>query len=80
MSVKYFLYSNEQIAEKNKILSKTSKKFSPGIVVINNKKEPFSQLSDQPTIPRFVDTRIVAMGDPKTFTYKMPETVALRSQ
>ena len=75
MALKYFLYSAEQIDEKNQILSKTSKKFSPGIVVINNRKEPFSQLSDSPNIPRFVDTKIVAMGDPKDFTYRMPENV-----
>ena len=80
MAMKYFLYSNEQLEEKNKILAKTSKKYAPGYVIINNRKEPFTQLSDTQTIPRFVDTRIVAMGELKDFVYKMPETVALRSQ
>ena len=79
MAIKYFLYSDEQISEKNKVLAKTYKRFSPGVVVVGNRKESFSQLSDQPTIPRFVDTKIVAMGDPKDFTYKMPSTIAARS-
>jgi hypothetical protein len=77
-NTKYFLYSEEQINEKNEILGKTSRKFSPGIVVVNNKKEQFTILSTKPDMSRFSDTRIVAMGDPKTFTYKMPEIVSVR--
>lgn len=75
---KYFLYSEEQVNEKNNILAKTSKKFSPGIVVVNNKREQFSMLSTQSDIPRFADTRIVAMGDPSNFVYKMPEITSIR--
>ena len=79
MAIKYFLYSEEQIREKNNVLVKMYKKFAPGIVVVNNKKEQFTQLSDSLTIPRFVDTKIVATGDPKDFVYRMPENVTIRS-
>ena len=79
MADKYFLYSDEQIEEKNKVLAKTFKKFSPGIVTVGNRKEKFTQLSDKPDIPRFVDTKVVAYGDLKNFAYKMPENIPLRS-
>ena len=72
----YFLYSDEQIREKNLILSKTSRKkrFIPGVVTVGHEKRKFSQLSKNPTIPRFPDAVIVASGDISKFTYVMPET------
>ena len=75
----YFLYSEEQIQEKNKILAKTSKRFSPGTVSVGSKKEKFSQLSRVPELPRFVDTKIVASGNLHNFVFKMPEVVESRS-
>ena len=44
MATMYFLYSDEQIAEKNNILSSTGKKFVPGTVVVNGKRTKFTQL------------------------------------
>ena len=35
--MKYFLYSDEQIKEKNKVLGRTGKKFVPGTISINGK-------------------------------------------
>ena len=32
----------------------------------------FTQLSDKPDMPRFVDTKIVASGEITTMVYKMP--------
>ena len=72
MAVKYFLYSDEQIAEKNKILSSFGKKFFPGSVSVNGHMKKFTQLSDKPDMPRFVDTKIVASGEITTMVYKMP--------
>lgn len=74
----YFLYSEEQLKEKNKILSKLSKEFKPGIVVVNGKREPYTQLSDKPSIQRFVDCKIVAEGDPKKITYTEPKVEVKR--
>ena len=76
--VKYFLYSDEQIKEKNKVLAQTGKKFEPGFVTIGNRREKFTQLSDKPTMQRFVDTRIVTSGEENNFTYSMPKTVSKR--
>ena len=58
MAVKYFLYSDEQIREKNLILARTGKTFVPGVITQNGKRVKFTQLSDKPTMQRFVDTRI----------------------
>lgn len=74
MAMKYFLYSDLQIAEKNTILAKTSKEFVPGIVTMNGKRLRFTQLSDTPKMERFIDTKIVASGDSNEMTYIMPST------
>lgn len=65
----YFLYSDEQIKEKNQILSKTNKVFEPGTVVVNGTRKKFTQLNDKPTLPRFIDSKIIAEGYPDQFTY-----------
>lgn len=71
----YFLYSREQITEKNKILAKQSKKFKPGVVVVNNKRTEFTQLNSSPDMPRFVDTKVVAKGEVSNFTYELPKVI-----
>lgn len=71
---KYFLYSDEQIDEKNKILSKASKEFEPGVVVVNGVKKRFTQLSSSPDMPRFVDTKVIASGELDNFVYTMPSS------
>lgn len=70
----YFLYSDEQISEKNKVLDATGKKFVPGTVVVNGKRCKFTQLSEQASIPRFIDTKIVASGELSNFIYQEPST------
>ena len=72
MAFKYFLYSDEQIKEKNEVMAKAGKYFIPGYVAINGNRVKFTQLSDSPTIPRFVDTKIVAKGELKDFTFTEP--------
>lgn len=71
----YFLYSDEQIEEKNKILIRTGKKFLPGNVVVNGKRVKYTQIYSSPKMPRFVDTKIVASGEKSTFTYTEPQIV-----
>ena len=72
MAIKYFLYSDEQITEKNKIMEKSGKRFCPGVVTVNGKRQKFTQISDVPSIPRFVDTKIVTKGELSKITYKEP--------
>lgn len=74
MADKYFLYSDEQIKEKNSILAHSSKYFVPGVVIVGGKRVKYTQLSDTPTMTRFVDTKIIASGDLSTFTYVEPTT------
>lgn len=75
MATMYFLYSDEQIKEKNLILARTSKKFEPGVVAVNGKKCKYTQLSPTATMARFVDTRIVASGELSSFSYTEPKSV-----
>ena len=70
--MKYFLYSDEQIKEKNKVLGRTGKKFVPGTISINGKKAKFTQISDNDDINRFSDVTIVASGELSDFVYTMP--------
>lgn len=76
--LKYFLYSDEQIKEKNNILGKSGKVFVPGTVVVNGKRVKFTQLSNTPTMPRFVDTKIIASGEVSLFTYIEPSAITKR--
>lgn len=69
---KYFLYSDEQLKEKTEILAKTGKTFTPGTVVVNGTRQKFTQLSDKPTLGRFIDTKIVAEGYVDKFTFTEP--------
>ena len=72
MGKKYFLYSDEQIKEKNEIYKKVGKVFKAGTVVVNGVRKSFTQLSDNKTIPRCIDTKVIAEGDPNSMTYTMP--------
>lgn len=75
MAVKYFLYSDEQIREKNLILARTGKTFVPGVITQNGKRVKFTQLSDKPDIgKRFSDVKVIASGELSNFTYTMPTT------
>lgn len=69
---KYFLYSEEQLREKNTVLDSTGKTFSPGTVVVNGVRKKYTQLSDTPDLPRFIDTKIIAEGYLNNFTYTRP--------
>jgi len=74
MEDKYFLYSQDQLNEKNQILNKSNKKLIPGEVIVNGVKKNFTMISTTSVIPRFFDTVVVAKGNPSTFTYTMPKT------
>lgn len=71
---KYFLYSEEQIKEKNQALSKTGKVYEPGTVVVNGARKKFTQLSNTNNMPRYIDTKIVAEGEVSGIVYTMPKT------
>lgn len=73
----YFLYSDEQIEEKNEVLRNMNKKFVPGIVIINGTKIKFTQISKNSTISRFADTKVVASGDLDKIEYTRPTSEPL---
>lgn len=75
-SYKYFLFSAEQLNQKNEILKKVGKAFEPGIVVVNGTRKKFTQISDTATMDKFIDTVVVAQGDVDKLTYTKPQNVA----
>ena len=69
----YFLYSEEQVKERNEILAKENKVFVPGTVYVGTKRLSFSQLSEKDTIDRFYDTKVVAKGYKNQMKFDMPK-------
>lgn len=71
----YFLYSESQLREKNEALKATGKEFIPGKVVINGKRNLFTQKQTTSTMPRYYDAIVVAsVDDEKSIKFTMPET------
>lgn len=53
--------------------------FVPGTVAVNGRRVKYSLLSDSPSIPRFIDTKIIASGqDLSQFTFTKPSTTIKR--
>jgi hypothetical protein len=57
----YFLYSEQQRAERTRIEKSMSRIFNPGVVVVNGKRENFTEISKNPT-NRYPDCKVVAQG------------------
>lgn len=70
----YFLYSEEQVKEKNEILKKVGKVFVPGTVYIGMSRKNFSQMSDKDSM-KYIDTKIVAKGYKNQMKFDLPKTV-----
>lgn len=70
----YFLYSEEQVKERNEILKKQGKVFVPGTVYVGMSKLSFSIISEKDTLPRFIDTKVVAKGYQNQMKYELPKT------
>lgn len=78
MAYKYFLFSKEQFDEHTEILAKRGMTFVPGTVVVNGAKKQFTQLSNSPTLHRFIDTKIIAEGEESTFKFEKPKKERMR--
>ena len=70
-TVKYFLYSSEQLKLRKQVESRMGKKFKAGVVIVKGVRKLFTELSSEPT-SRFSDAKVVASGDPITMKYTMP--------
>ena len=75
---RYFIYSEQQMNEKNEILDKIGKRFKLGVVAVNGVRKNFTQLSIKPTLDRYFDAEIVAEGEIDTFVYTMPTSIKKR--
>lgn len=68
----YFLYSEEQLKERNDILYKQGKIFVPGTVYVGMSRLPFTQMSEKDHIDRFIDTKVVAQGYQNQMKFDLP--------
>ena len=64
----YFLYSEQQRAERTRIEKSMSRIFNPGVVVVNGKRENFTEISKNPT-NRYPDCKVVAQGIKSKMVY-----------
>ena len=76
---KYFLFSNQQVIDKNKIYNKIHKVIVLGRVSYNGEVKEFSTISNTKDLPRYSDSRVIAQGDITTMEYTMPTTKTRRS-
>lgn len=72
MAYKYFHYSTEQLQFLRKIESKMGRSFTPGTVFNKGKRCSFTELSSSKK-SIYSDDKIVAEGDPDSFTYTLPK-------
>lgn len=73
----YFIYSEDQINEKNQILNKLGKRFVAGTVIVNGTRQKFTQISKHNYITdkrRYTDAKVIASGDRNDFQYIMPSS------
>lgn len=69
----YFYYSDEQIKEKNQMLKMSGKKFVAGIVVVNGKRQRFSQITtNKEAMKRYIDAYVICEGILGDMTYTLP--------
>lgn len=73
-AIKYFFYSNEQLAMRRKVESGMGKKFKVGHVVVDGVRKPFTELSSNDK-SRYADAKLVTSGDPTIMNYTEPEGV-----
>lgn len=68
----YFLYSEEYFREMNSVLNPKGKSFVAGTVVVNGLRKKFTNISTTKSLPRFIDTKVVAEGVQSQYTYTSP--------
>lgn len=76
----YFLFSQQEVNDKNELYDRMSRKLQLGTVIYNGRKKEFSSLSDKPELPRYTDVRIVAEGETDKMIYTMPRSVQKKNE
>ena len=71
---RYFFYSEEQLKEKNQVLYSAGKSFNAGTVIVNGARRKFTQMTNVPELPRFIDAKLVAEGYLDSLVYTQPTT------
>ena len=64
----YFLHSEQQRAERTRVERTMSRTFNPGTVVVNGRRENFTEISKS-TTNRYPDCKVVAQGIKSKMVY-----------
>ena len=70
----YFLYSEQQSAERSDIERRMSRIFTPGTVIVNGRKKIFTEISSI-SANRYPDFKVFASGYRLQFFYTSPTTI-----
>lgn len=70
----YFIYSERQYKERTRIEASLARKFRLGTVIVNGKKQYFTELSRRPK-NRYPDFKIVAEGYASQMRYIPPGAI-----
>lgn len=71
-TIKYFIYSSQQLKLRKEAEQRMGKKFKAGHVIVNGVRKPFTELSSTGK-SRYSDAKIVAQGNPSLMRYTLPE-------
>ncbi len=76
---RYFLFSQQFIADKNKVYDKINKTMVLGSVIYNGSRREYCALSATPTLHNYTDARVVAEGDITKISHTQPTTKQKKS-
>lgn len=76
---KYFLYSYQYLKNRNAMEEKVGRVFECGTVIVNGVLKEFNIISNQPTMDRYPDARIIAEGNIENMKYTDVSTKPKRS-
>ena len=68
-SIKYFLFSSQQMKMKMEVEAKIGRRYKPGTVLVKGRYKQFTDILDTPTSIRFPDSILVASGKLSEMTY-----------
>lgn len=67
--IRKFVFSRNQLAEKKELAKQSDAFYSPGSVVVNGMKKPFTEMLPENRDSRFEDAQVVIVADTNTVKY-----------
>lgn len=70
--IKYFFFSNKQLEFFRSQEAKMGKVYKPGQVIVKGATKPFTEMSNNSTLVRFPDAKLVISGDIENIKFTPP--------